>query len=145
MSGFRFHAWLLFASAALAGCATVTTGTSQKIEVLVEGGQASRCTLQKPGYGPVTVMPGKQIFIPRGSAPLTALCESQGLDTASVLVQAYVQDRAKFEMPLGMLIDYLSGARYEYPAQVTVTFAPALASLGGSPASVRSTPSAAGP
>ena len=43
--------------------------------------------------------------------------------------QPYVQDRAKFETPMGMLIDYLSGARYEYPAQVTLTLNPVLAAL----------------
>lgn len=144
MSGFRVYAVVLLVNAALGGCATVTTGTSQKVEVLVQGAHASHCMLQKPGYGPVAVEPGKQIHVPRSSAPLTAQFESQGLDTASVVVNAYVQDRAKYEMPLGMLIDYLTGARYEYPAQVTVTFARALVSWGGNSASESPVTSAAG-
>ncbi len=133
MSGWRLMALLVPTAFALCGCATVTTGTRQPIEVLVQGADVSHCTLQRLGYAPVDVESGKAISIPRGDAPLTAQCASTGFDTTSVTVQAQVQDRAKYELPMGMLIDYLSGARYAYPSQVTVTLTPAAAWDGKRP------------
>ena len=128
----RFHALPLAATLALSGCATVTTGTRQPFEVQVQGVDTADCTLQKPGYGPVAVTAGQPTSVPRGEEPLTVRCSHPGFQGASLVVEAHVQDRAKYELPFGMLVDYLSGARYEYPAQVMLTLHPVVASLGRS-------------
>ena len=120
---------MLTATSLLSGCATITTGTRQSFEVMVPGAESVQCTLQKPGYGPVTVAASQSISIPRSEDPLSVRCAHPGYESASLTVEPYVQDRAKFETPMGMLIDYLSGARYEYPAQVTLTLNPVLAAL----------------
>jgi hypothetical protein len=130
MSLMRLSPLVLSATLALGGCATVTTGTRQSFEVLVQGAGAVHCTLQKVGYGPVTVSAGEPVQIPRGEEPLSARCAHPGFESASLVVESHVQDRAKYELPMGMLIDYLSGARYEYPAQVTLTLNPVFAALG---------------
>lgn len=125
----RFHTLLLAATLGLSGCATVTTGTRQPFAVQVVGVDSADCTLQKPGYGPMTIVSGQTTSVPRGEAPLTVRCSHPGFQAAGMEVESHVQDRAKYELPFGMLIDYLSGARYEYPAQITLTLSPVLASL----------------
>ena len=127
MSRFYFNALLIAANMALSGCATVTTGTQQQFEVLVQGADSARCVIEKAGSSPLKVTPGTPVKIPRSNVPLSVHCNEQGYKNASITVVAQVQNRAKYEMPFGMLVDYLSGARYEYPAQVTVTLTPLLA------------------
>jgi hypothetical protein len=109
------------------GCATVTTGTTQTLVVFVVGPASGECVLQQLDYRPVTLASGKEVSIPRGDAPLAIRCSGMGFNTASVLVQPRVHERARIGLPFGMLVDHLSGARYEYPAQVTVTLTPVVA------------------
>jgi len=131
----KFHTLLLAAALGLSGCATVTTGTRQPFEVQVLGVDSADCTLQKLSYGPVVIIAGQPTSVPRGEDSLTVRCSHPGFQSASLVVEAHVQDRAKYELPFGMLVDYLSGARYEYPAKVTLTLSPvvALLSQGANP------------
>jgi len=115
---------------ALAGCATVTTGTHQAFVVHVRGAEAVHCILQKEGFGPVTVAADEPTLIPRSDDALNVRCVHPGFQAAVMVVEPQVQARAKYEMPVGMLIDYLSGARYEYPEQVTLTLSRVVASMG---------------
>lgn len=122
---------LLLASTALSlgGCATITTGTKQSFEVLVEGVDTANCVLYKADFGPLKVAPSTPVSIPRSDAPLSVRCDQQGFQTASLTVNAQVQNRAKYELPFGMFVDYMTGARYEYPAQVTLRLTPLLAAV----------------
>ena len=123
----QYSLMLLAVCMGLGGCATVTTGTQQSFEVLVQGADTARCEIEKAGASPLKVTPGTPIKIPRSDSPLHVHCDEQGYQSGGITVAAQVQTRANYEMPFGMLVDYLSGARYEYPAQVTVTLTPLLA------------------
>lgn len=104
----------------LGGCATITTGTSQMVSVSTPGVSEAQCSVRKPNYGPVPVDGSGQIRVPRNQDPLTITCDKAGFATASVTLPAEIEDNAKLELPMGYLIDYLSGARYKYAKQVSV-------------------------
>jgi len=123
----RFTALLICSGLALAGCATVTTGTQQSFEVQVQGTDTAHCQVTRSDIAPLAVTPGTPVFIHRSDLPLQVQCEKPGFERATLEVAARIQNRAKYELPFGMFVDYLSGARYEYPAQVTLTLTPLVA------------------
>jgi hypothetical protein len=104
----------------LGGCATITMGTSQMVSVSTPGVSDAQCSVRKPNYGPVPVDGSGQIRVPRNQRPLTITCDKAGFATASVTLPAEIEDNAKLELPMGYLIDYLSGARYKYAKQVAI-------------------------
>jgi hypothetical protein len=108
----------------LGGCATVTTGTTEKVSLEVQGPSDGHCSVDIAGALPQHVFSGQTFTVTRSSAPMTLRCWAQGFDTTTLQVQASVQERARIGLPMGMLVDYLSGARYEYPSQITVSLRP---------------------
>ena len=104
----------------LGACATITTGTTQTVAITTPGVIDAQCAVRKPNYGPVPVEGSGQIRVPRNQDPLTITCDKAGFASASVTLPAEIEDNAKLELPMGYLIDYLSGARYKYAKQVTI-------------------------
>jgi hypothetical protein len=51
---------------------------------------------------------------------LTVECEKDGYQLGRTTLEPAIDDHAKFELPMGYLIDAVSGARYRYPSSVTV-------------------------
>lgn len=104
----------------LGACATITTGTTQTVAISTPGVSDAQCSVRKPNYGPVPVDGSGQIRVPRNQHPLTITCDKAGFATAQVTLPAEIEDSAKLELPMGYLIDFLSGARYKYAKQVSI-------------------------
>lgn len=111
---------LLGITACVSGCATVTTGTHQMLTVHTPGITGAQCVVLQRDLDPLPVDDFGEVIVPRNAYPLTVECRREGFATAQVTLKPGIDKHAKFELPVGYMVDYLSGARYRYPSSVTV-------------------------
>jgi hypothetical protein len=104
----------------VSGCATITTGTHQMLTVHTPGITGARCIVLQQGLDPLPVDDFGEVIVPRNARPLTVECRREGFATTQATLKPGIDSHAKFELPTGYLVDYLSGARYRYPSAVTV-------------------------
>jgi hypothetical protein len=107
-------------TALVGGCATITTGTHQMLTVHTPGITGAACIVLQRDQPPLPVDDFGEVIVPRNSHPLTVECRREGFAPAQAIVKPGIDSHAKFELPTGYVVDYLSGARYRYPSSVTV-------------------------
>ncbi|RAK52695.1 hypothetical protein [Phenylobacterium deserti] len=109
----------------LAGCATLTQGTSQEIAVVTPGVEGAHCVITDANRKVATLMAGNtRAKLSRGRRPLMVRCEKAGFQPGVAEIKASMSSRSRVQAPLGYAVDGLSGAMWSYPAEVTVTLSP---------------------
>jgi hypothetical protein len=117
----------LLSALALAGCATITKGTSQIIAVDTPGVPGATCTITtQSGPQPVTT-PGT-ITLAKASAALPISCVKECYVTGSSIIPSNTEAMAAgnviFGGVIGLGVDAASGAMNKYPDMVTVAMTP---------------------
>jgi len=105
---------------ALAGCATISEGTTQIVNVDTPGVANTQCVLSRANALPRTVTPPEQVSITRANVVLTVECKKEGYEVSSVEVQPSKDELTIFQFPIGYLVDGVSGARYTYPKTINI-------------------------
>lgn len=139
----------------LGGCATVISGTRQKVTVVTPGVKDAACTLvdgrRANLYLPRTPA---TVWVTKGDGPLSIACEKQGYQTGEVVVRGSLMPHkagvgftmaaaptlglafgrltfGSLFVPMmgagvfGLAIDLATGAVIEYPDTISVTMKPA--------------------
>lgn len=116
-------------TACLAGCGTITQGTSQDIAITSTPLGAS-CELTRPDgihVGSLASTPGK-VHVQKTKHDLTLTCNLQGYQTATALLKSGYGIGTFGNILLGggvgWAIDSASGADNKYPESADVTFIP---------------------
>jgi len=126
---FENVAWVLATALMLAatGCATITTGTSQAVEVRSDPDGAD-CVLTRGGETLGTVKSNGSISIKRAKAPITVACKKDGYEDATGVLNSKYESAmyaaALLGGPLAMTIDQGSGAAYRYEPVVALALTP---------------------
>ena len=113
----------------VAGCAAVTTGTTQNIFVDTPKDVAATCTLtdSKTGKWYLPSTPGG-VSVLKGDGPMNVVCEKEGYETAVVSVDedlvAATFGNILLGGGIGFIIDAASGAAQKYPDRITVWMKP---------------------
>lgn len=119
----------------VAGCASVTSGTSQVIAVNSDPVGAD-CTLTREGQSLGTVKTPGPVTIKRDSRTVHVSCRMPGYEDGKVVLNSRYETATMGNMLLGgaigMMVDASTGASNRYDAQVTVPLTP----LGGGQATM---------
>ena len=120
----------VFSGVAVAGCATITTGTDQAILVVTEKDVVgASCTFRdsKDNRSYIPRTPGTT-HMPRGNAPMTIRCTKPGYKTANFVVEEGVAGATMGNVILGggigFIFDATSGAAQRYPDKVVIWLEP---------------------
>ena len=108
---------------AVAGCASVTSGTSQVIAVNSDPAGAD-CALTREGQSLGTVKTPGPVTIKRDSRPVHVSCRMPGYEDGKVVLNSRYETATMGNMILGgaigMMVDASTGASNRYDAVVTV-------------------------
>jgi hypothetical protein len=123
----RITSIALLAALALAGCATITKGTSQIVAIDTPGVPGSMCTITTQS-GPQGVTTPGTITLAKGSSPLPISCMKECYLTGQSIIPSNVEAMAAgnviFGGVIGLGVDAVSGAINKYPDMVTVAMTP---------------------
>jgi hypothetical protein len=116
-----YLAWIITA----AGCATITTGTSQVVQVDTEPtGAICRFSRLDEEIGVVNPTPG-MFHVDKSIYPLAAACNKDGFYPAGGLLNSNYQPMTMgnvlFGGIVGVIVDSASGAQSIYDASIKVT------------------------
>jgi uncharacterized protein YceK len=121
---------LLFLASLLSGCATITSGTTQSVNIVTEKDvQEAKCELtdKKGGKWFVPSTPGNAT-VRKGDGPLSVICKKEGYKTAELMVEETLVPATFGNIILGggvgILVDSVSGAAQQYPEQILVWMEP---------------------
>lgn len=137
----------------LAGCASITAGTSESIAVSTVPKSGATCELaNEKGHWTVNPTPGSTT-ISKAYGDLTVTCSDADGEKGTTSVQSTTAGAAFGNILLGGIVgaavDMSSGAAYNYPSNVVITLAPIDATTapvtadGGSSSDGQTTKSAA--
>lgn len=113
----------------LAGCSTITTGTTQPFAVKTAQLEGAKCELvdSKNTRWVVSDTPAT-VEITKGDGPLTVTCSKTGYKTAKVIVEEGFAGMTAGNIliggGIGIIVDAASGAAQEYPDEVLVWMEP---------------------
>jgi hypothetical protein len=122
---------LALATAVLAlsagGCATITTGTTQAINVDSDP-QGAECSLMRSGQQLATVTTPAPVTIKRNQETIHVRCKKDGFEEGLVVMNSRYETRSAGNLILGgivgIMVDASSGASSKYDPYVMVSMAP---------------------
>jgi hypothetical protein len=124
----------------LAGCATITKGTTQAVAIDTPGVPGATCTIQTQS-GPQIVQTPGTVTLAKGSAALPIQCTKECyLEGSSIIpsgTEAMTAGNVIFGGIVGLGVDAASGAINKYPDIVTVAMVPDQACRQSRPAQSR--------
>src|SRR5262245_15272241 len=120
--------WIFLALAMmLAGCATITKGTSQTVAVDTPGVPGATCTITTQNGPQIVTTPGT-VVLSKGSTALPIQCTKECYSMGSSIIpsgtEAMAAGNVVFGGLLGLGVDAASGALNKYPDVVTVAMTP---------------------
>ena len=137
--------WILGGIAAfgLAGCATITKGTSQSIAIVTPGVTGATCTLTSEAHGSRVVSTPATLVVEKSKDNINVVCKKACYNDGAGVVVSGTEAMAAGNIivggPIGLGIDAVSGALNKYTAETQIAMAP-IPGCGATPA-----PSAAAP
>ncbi len=132
--------WTVLPLLALANCAGVVEGYSQKITVVTTPPGAT-CRLDRAGtqLGTIDTTPGSVVVSPKTAENIEVTCEKPGFSRAAATnksdTSAAVFGNILLGGVIGAIADRQTGAAYKYDSVVNVTLSPAAVPVSGPPQS----------
>jgi hypothetical protein len=124
MMGNAYGIWSLAAlSFLLSACATITTGTTQTVDVS-SSPDGAECTLTRAGAPLGTVTTPGVLTIKRGRIPISVVCTKDGYEDGQTVMNAQAEKatygNALLGGMVGMAVDSSSGANGRYDPSVSI-------------------------
>lgn len=115
----------IFIASQLIGCASIVSGSHQRISVTTLPVQGAQCSLENnKGKWRITHTPGSA-NIHRSENNLTVICEKKGYSTVTSQFKSEINKAAYGNLLLGGIvggaIDKNNGAAFEYPANIEIS------------------------
>lgn len=104
----------------LCGCATLTEDTRQTVRIETPGVSDAQCTLSQRDAETQSVSTPAEVSVHRRRYDLTVECRKAGYGVASITIPSVVAASAKYELPLGYMVDAFTGAMFRYPEIISV-------------------------
>jgi len=113
---------------AVAGCATIVTGTEQTVAVSTPGVSGATCKLTSPSVGEHTVVTPATLTLKKGKEAVSVRCSKEcyidGVGLIASNYQHMVEGNVVSGGLIGLGVDAASGAINEYSPEVQVTLVP---------------------
>lgn len=105
---------------AVAGCATITKGTTQSVAVNTPGVPGAQCTLSSPGIGQKVVTTPASIVLDKASDNITVVCKKECHQDGVGIIASHTETMAAGNIiaggVVGLGVDAVSGAMNRYNA-----------------------------
>ncbi len=105
---------------ALAGCATITKGTTQAVAINTPGAPGASCTLSSGGIGQKVVTTPTTIVLEKSQENISVVCKKQCFQDAAGIIASHTEAMAAGNVilggPIGLGVDAVSGAMNRYNA-----------------------------
>ena len=112
----------------LAGCATITKGTTQIVVVNTPGVPGASCTLTSGAIGSQTVVTPATINLAKGSDNISVRCTKECYEDGVGVIASNLEGMAAGNIILGGVIglgvDAASGAMNKYQPEISVSMLP---------------------
>ena len=103
---------------ALAGCATITKGTSQPVAVNTPGVPGAQCTLSSPSIGSKTVTTPASIVLEKGHDSIQVTCKKECYQDGVTVIASNTETMTAGNLLIGGVVglgvDAASGAMNKY-------------------------------
>jgi hypothetical protein len=127
MSRFAMFA-LSSACAVLAGCATITKGTTQAVAINTPGAAGAQCTLNSAAIGSKVVTTPATIVLEKSQDSVTVSCKKECFQDGGTVIASNTESMAAGNIIaggfIGLGIDAASGAMNKYNADNQVAMVP---------------------
>ena len=112
----------------VAGCATITKGTSQSIAINTPGAPGAMCQLASSGIGSVTVTTPATLTVEKSQESITVNCHKECYQDGAGIVTSNTETMAAGNVlaggVVGLGVDAISGAMNKYNSQTDVLMIP---------------------
>ncbi len=102
----------------LAGCATITKGTTQAVAINTPGAPGATCTLSSGGIGQKVVTTPATIVLDKSQDNISVLCKKPCFQDAAGIIASHTEAMAAGNVivggPIGLGVDAVSGAMNRY-------------------------------
>jgi hypothetical protein len=119
---------VLLVAALLAGCATITKGTTQVVAVNTSGGVGATCTLTSPAIGAQSVVTPDTITLAKGRDNISVRCTKECYQDGAGVISSSFESMSAGNIIVGGLIgfgvDAASGAMNNYTPEIQVVMTP---------------------
>lgn len=109
---------VLMGSALMAGCATITRGTTQVVAVDTPGVAGANCTLASSSFGSREVVTPATVTLDKGQSNVQVTCRKQCYQDAAGLIPSYTDSMTAGNIlvggVVGLGVDAATGAMNKY-------------------------------
>jgi hypothetical protein len=107
-------------AAVLAGCATITKGTTQSVAVNTPGVPGAQCTLNSSAIGTKVVTTPASLTLDKASDNITVVCKKECYQDGTGIIGSFTETMAAGNLiaggVVGLGVDAVSGAMNRYNA-----------------------------
>ena len=106
----------------IAGCASITQGTSQVISFTIDP-QEAKCSVVNKDNATLGTVSGKSnlLQVSKGSGDLIATCSADGYETKTTRIVSSTQTAGVIGVAIDLgITDMLTGAMWKYPDHVSI-------------------------
>ncbi|MEK4034581.1 hypothetical protein WOC76_10920 [Methylocystis sp. IM3] len=118
----------LVTSTAMAGCATMTRGTTQTVAINTPGAPGAVCTLISPSIGTQTVTTPGVVTLAKGSSAVSIRCSkecySDGTGVLASNMDGMTAGNVVVGGVIGLGVDAATGAMNQYAPQADIVMTP---------------------
>ena len=123
------HVFFVFAAmTGLAGCATLTRGTTQTVAINTPGAHGAVCTLISPSVGTQTITTPGVVTLAKGASAVSIRCSkecySDGTGVLASNMDGITAGNVVFGGVVGVGVDAATGAMNQYAPQADIVMAP---------------------
>ena len=112
----------------LAGCATITKGTTQMVAIDTPGAPGAKCLLSSSSIGQVNIVTPANVSLQKGSDNISVRCSKEcyndGVGVVGSNVEAMAAGNLLVGGVVGLGVDAVSGAMNKYNEQNQITMVP---------------------
>ncbi len=112
----------------LAGCATITKGTTQMVAVDTPGVAGANCQLTSSAIGNVSLVTPGTINLQKGSENITVRCKKECFNDGTGIIGSNTETMVAGNIiaggPIGLGVDAISGAMNKYNEQNQIAMVP---------------------
>jgi hypothetical protein len=108
----------------LAGCSTLTTGTTQTVSVITPGAEGASCELTSPEVGVIQVVTPAQVVLSKSQHSVKVSCRKECFTDGQGLINSTFEEMTAGNLlvggVVGVAVDASSGAMNKYDPHVQI-------------------------
>ncbi len=117
--------WVLGLSIGLlAGCSTLTTGTTQAVSLVTPGADGANCELTSPEVGTINVVTPAQVMLSKSQHSVKVMCRKECFTDGQGITNSNFEEMTAGNIlvggVVGVVVDASSGAMNKYDPHVQI-------------------------